>query len=673
MKNKKRNAIITCIVILLILIVGVILFFLNNSVVDTGLSVIEKKWVTDHTNQVVDVYVYNDIPIYGYNGSGINFDYLNYFTEKNNVSFNKISYYTTTSLDKMDFGFMLLNSNEEVGKNDILMATDTYAIMGLELQNKIYINEVHKLGVLEKDLELLKNYFPDTVEIIPYKDFSLMTEALKNHDIEYLCAPVMQYMSKELENNLSIVSHLTDLKNKLVLRVNDNTLYEIMRKSYIEYTSKKYKEDYSKNYLNVFFNSTHTDDEKQKKYNSKIYHYGYVINMPFENKIKDEFVGTLSNYLTTFENISFSDIEVVPYNTIDDLKSGLVSGEIDMALANFDFKNINLKYVTTNSIRNLDYVVISKKNININSIKGLQKHEVSVVGGSLLYYLCKNSGVNLKNYANTDELLRGLDDESIAIMDYETYHYYFNERLKDYTVILKDKIDNGYRFILNAENETFNKLFQYYISSIDYSIYAHKYNTDIGLYKDYTSIKLGLFMIALIVFLVVTVLFINRKNVTNVLPKKDEKLKYIDQLTSLKNRTYLDKNIYSWDDNVIFPQSIIVFNLNHIKRVNDKFGREAGDEIIKKVASILINQQLENTDIVRSDGNEFIIYMVGYEETTVKEYMRKLLKMMRDIPKCLGVEAGYSMIFDEVKTVDDAINEAIEMIMKRKDEEKKRV
>ena len=565
----------------------------------------------------------------------------------------------------------MLNSNEEVGKNDILMDTDTYAIMGLEIQSKIYINEVHKLGVLEKDLEILKNYFPDTVELTPYNDFSLMVEALKNHDIEYLCAPVIQYMDKELENNLSIVSHLTDLKNKLVLRVNDNTLYEVMRKSYIEYTSKKYDEDYSKNYLSVFFNATHTDDAKQKSYNSKIYHYGYVINMPFENQIKDDFVGTLSNYLDKFESISFSDIEVVPYNTIDDLKSGLVSGEIDMALANFDYQNINLKYVTTNSIRNLDYVVISKKNININSIKGLQKHEVSVVGGSLLYYLCKNSGVNLKNYANTDELLRGLDDESIAIMDYETYHYYFNERLSDYTVILKDKIDNGYRFILNAENETFNKLFQYYISSIDYSTYAHEYNTDIGLYKDYTSIKLGLFMIALIVFLVVTVLFMNRKNVTNVLPKKDEKLKYIDQLTSLKNRTYLDKNIYSWDDNVIFPQSIIVFNLNHIKRVNDKFGREAGDEIIKKVASILINQQLENTDIVRSDGNEFIIYMVGYDETTVKEYMRKLLKMMRDIPKCLGVEAGYSMIFDEVKTVDDAINEAIEMIMKRKDEEKK--
>ena len=110
-----------------------------------------------------------------------------------------------------------------------------------------------------------------------------------------------------------------------------------------------------------------------------------------------------------------------------------------------------------------------------------------------------------------------------------------------------------------------------------------------------------------------------------------------------------------------------MFDLDHIKRINDKFGREAGDEIIKQAAGILINCQLENTDIIRSDGDEFIIYMVGYDENKVFEHMNKILKLMGDIPKCLGVRAGYSMIFDEVKTVDDAINEAILMMMKEKD------
>ena len=54
---------------------------------------------------------------------------------------------------------------------------------------------------------------------------------------------------------------------------------------------------------------------------------------------------------------------------------------------------------------------------------------------------------------------------------------------------------------------------------------------------------------------------------------KEEILKYIDPMTSLKNRSYLNLKIYSWDENVIFPQSVVVLDLNHIKEVNDKLGR----------------------------------------------------------------------------------------------------
>lgn len=62
--------------------------------------------------------------------------------------------------------------------------------------------------------------------------------------------------------------------------------------------------------------------------------------------------------------------------------------------------------------------------------------------------------------------------------------------------------------------------------------------------------------------------------------------------------------------------------------------------------------------------------MVGYEEKRVVEYTKKLMKDMKDIPDSYGIEIGYSMILDEVKTVDDAINEAI--IMMTKNKEKKR-
>ena len=154
-----------------------------------------------------------------------------------------------------------------------------------------------------------------------------------------------------------------------------------------------------------------------------------------------------------------------------------------------------------------------------------------------------------------------------------------------------------------------------------------------------------------------SIYFVLKKGKKNDI-KKDDKLKFIDVMTSLKNRNYLNYNIKTWEDNVIYPQAIVIIDLNNIKYINDNYGHAEGDEVIKKAASILIVNQEENTDIIRTDGNEFLIYMVGYEEKKVQEYMRKISKEMKELPHEFGASLGYSMITDDIKTIDDAINEA---------------
>ena len=664
MKNKKRNTIITFVVVGIILLIGGIVFILNHSVTSNGLSVLEKKWINDHANQVIDIYTYNDVPVYGYNGSGVNFDFLNFFTSRYKVAFNKISYYTSSKVDDIDFGFRVIPSSK-VTDHDIVFDTDYYGIVSLK-DEIVSLDSLLKVGVLENDSEVLKEYFGED-RVVTYKSSKELLEGISKDEVSYACISILQNMDYILENKLHIVYHVDDVSKLFVLRINDETVYNIMSKIYSEYLEQGYQDSYSKNYLSVYFDSTHTSDAVRKSYNSKIYKYGYVVNMPFENYATDEFVGTLSNYLKEFQDISFSEVDVVPYDSVDDLKSALVSEEVDFALGNFDYDTLNLNYVVSSSFRDLDYVVLSKEDYVVNSILGFKDEKLSVVGGSLLGSLCKENGIKIHSFSNTDDLIRGIDDQSIILMDRETYQYYKDSKLMDYHVVLSDSIIDGYRFIMNGSNEAFNSLFNYYISSTSYHKFMYQYRTDIDMSHDDKVIEIFIFIVVLILFLIGTIIFISRKTVVQTVSKKDEKLKYIDQLTSLKNRSYLNKNIYSWDDNVIFPQAIIVFDLVHIKRINDKFGRESGDEIIKQSAGILINQQLENTDIIRSDGDEFIIYMVGYDEDKVKEYMNKLLKLMRGVPKSLGVDAGYSMIFDEVKTVDDAINEAILMIMKSRD------
>ena len=139
-------------------------------------------------------------------------------------------------------------------------------------------------------------------------------------------------------------------------------------------------------------------------------------------------------------------------------------------------------------------------------------------------------------------------------------------------------------------------------------------------------------------------------------------------LTSLKNRNYLNTKMPEWEASKVFPQSIVVIDLNNVKYVNDNYGHEEGDKLIIEAAGILVNTQLENSEIIRTDGNEFLIYLVGYSERQITTYVKKLAKELKNLPHEFGAGIGFSMIQDEIKTLDDAINEAtLEMITNKED------
>ena len=248
-------------------------------------------------------------------------------------------------------------------------------------------------------------------------------------------------------------------------------------------------------------------------------------------------------------------------------------------------------------------------------------------------------------------------------MDLDTYEYYKDRKFKNFKVIYQDKLDKDYVFTIRDvnKNTTFYELFNYYVSSINYKEIKYQYNTSyMTNSKNELSIMFKYLLIILgsILLVGISVYLIIRSNRKKKEMNKEEKLKFIDVMTSLKNRNYLNYNIKSWEDNVIYPQAIVIIDLNNIKYINDNYGHAEGDEVIKKAASILIVNQEENTDIIRTDGNEFLIYMVGYDEKKVIEYTRRLSKEFKTLPHEFGATLGYSMITDNVKTIDDAINEA---------------
>ena len=149
--------------------------------------------------------------------------------------------------------------------------------------------------------------------------------------------------------------------------------------------------------------------------------------------------------------------------------------------------------------------------------------------------------------------------------------------------------------------------------------------------------------------------------------RKDEKLKFVDLLTSLKNRNYLNEKKSVWNNNTIYPQGVIILDLNNVKYLNDTFGHTEGDKQIKAAANILIKTQLDNTEIIRTDGNEFMVYLVNYSEKQVLNYIKKLVKEFKELPYEYGAAFGFSMIVDDLKLIDDAINEATIQMRDNKD------
>ena len=147
-------------------------------------------------------------------------------------------------------------------------------------------------------------------------------------------------------------------------------------------------------------------------------------------------------------------------------------------------------------------------------------------------------------------------------------------------------------------------------------------------------------------------------------------MRFIDQLTSLKNRTYLSGFIKDWNNNTIYPQTIIVVDLNRIQEINDKYGYDEGDKQIQACANALIKTQLDNSEIMRSDGNEFVIYLVGYNKKQITNYIHKLNKELKKLPYSYGAEFGYSFIENDLKTIEDAMNEAVESMKKLKESSK---
>ncbi len=112
------------------------------------------------------------------------------------------------------------------------------------------------------------------------------------------------------------------------------------------------------------------------------------------------------------------------------------------------------------------------------------------------------------------------------------------------------------------------------------------------------------------------------------LEKKVEELSIIDGLTGVYNRNYL-KYREEKKKKLIFPFTVIVSDCNYLKKVNDQYGHEYGDILLKIVAGTLKEEIPEDSPVIRMGGDEFMILGNGITEEKASELMANIRESLK--------------------------------------------
>lgn len=672
-KSKINKKIIIFVIVAFIALIGlgILTYRIVND--ENKLTVEEKEWITENVKVVQNINVPNNLDVFGKNGSGVFFDFIKDLETQYDLEVNEITYNIGEDIGTGSFKIVYDTNN-----NDIIFHKEHYVVVSKEKVNISSVSQLSnkKIGVLSSDEKIITKYLSEVSNSIinTYETSTNLFEALEaNTEIEYVLIPLEENLTSILTSNYYIDFHISDLNKYIVYEAKENdTFSSIIKKYFSTWQEKRLSESRNQNELKTFIEALSISDKEIDTIQARTYNYGFINNSPYEVLIGGTYGGIISEYLTRFSEFSNTEFSSTKYKNFSKFTEAIANKKIDVF---YNYYNLDTKYQKIDSLMNISFVVIAKEEnpLVINALSSINGKDVYVQKNSILEkYLTSLGGINIKTYADDKALKNISKKDNIIVMDKEVYKYYNQSYLSDFSIRYSNTLSETYNFYVK-NNDTFSLLFNKYIQTLDpeeiklKGNYNHTYTMRsgkiLGKVAKYSLIVITLFII--ILYLV----YRSTKRIKIVKKiKKEDKMKYIDQLTSLKNRNYLNENISNWNKNTIYPQATIIIDLNQVRNINDTLGYEQGDAQIKAAANILIKTQLDNTDIMRTDGNEYLIYLVGYQEKQIVSYIRKLYKEFKNLPYEHGAAIGYSMITNEMKTIEDAINESVVDMRTKKEE-----
>ncbi|WP_223513832.1 diguanylate cyclase domain-containing protein [Pseudomonas sp. GL-B-19] len=114
-----------------------------------------------------------------------------------------------------------------------------------------------------------------------------------------------------------------------------------------------------------------------------------------------------------------------------------------------------------------------------------------------------------------------------------------------------------------------------------------------------------------------------------------------DVLTQLPNRylfadrfeqTFSDWNVYG------VPFAVLLIDLDHFKEINDQYGHEVGDQVLRAVAKRMLQSTRSCDTVARYGGDEFVVLIANFTDTECAE--NRAERMLEAIAQPVATSAG---------------------------------
>lgn len=145
-----------------------------------------------------------------------------------------------------------------------------------------------------------------------------------------------------------------------------------------------------------------------------------------------------------------------------------------------------------------------------------------------------------------------------------------------------------------------------------------------------------------------------------------------DPLTNLYNRRFFQEigsKVWEGAKRYGRPLSIVLFDLDDLKWINDNFGHSAGDKTLKEMADVLILHCRKADLAFRWGGDEFLVILPETSEKRAEEFVKRITEKLYSV--AIKVSWGIVSCGESFASFEDLIAEAERRLYLQKREKKK--